>query len=185
MTDQNTPQYPGQQQPGQPQQQPQVVYVERKKTHKFRNFVVLPIVGLIALIIVISAATSGGGDDGTDPSAATSGTTAGAQTRNDPRPVTPGKAFTIGKHTLATGWKVQYAEYGGSSVVGTVTNTSSGTSTAFFSIKFLKGTTVLANFQCTTEELEPKQSQAVECYNSVTTTKRLTGWDKVTAEATF
>lgn len=177
------PQYPGgQPQPQQPIAPPPGYVLAKKKTHKFRNFVVFPIAGLIALGIVISAAGGGGS---TDPSASTNSSTAGTQTRNDPRPVTPGKAFTIGKHTMATGWKVEYAEYVGSQVVGTVTNSSKSTSTAFFSIKFLKGATVLANFDCHTEELEPTQSQQVECYNSVTTTKRLTGWDKVTAEATF
>ncbi|WP_329484595.1 hypothetical protein OG555_20870 [Kribbella sp. NBC_01484] len=174
-----SPQYP------QDPNRPPPGYVLKKKTHKFRNFVVLPFVGLIALIVVISVAASGGGG-GTSPSASTDDSSVGApQTRNDPRQVTPGKAFTIGKHTLARGWKVDYQEFGGSQVVGTVTNTSKSTSTAFFSIKFLKGATVLANFNCSTEELEPNQSQAVECYNSVTTTKRVTGWDKVTAEATL
>jgi hypothetical protein len=165
-------------------QQPPPGYVLKKKTHKFRNFVVFPFVGVIALIVVISVAASGGG--GTSPSASTDDSSAGAPlTRNDPRPVTPGKAFTIGKHTMVDGWKVDYQEILGSQVVGTVTNTSKSTSTAWFSIKFLKGSTVLANFDCLTEELEPGQSQEVECYNSVTTTKRVTGWNKVTAEATF
>lgn len=44
---------------------------------------------------------------------------------------------------------------------------------------------VLANFQCSTAELEPGQTEHVECYNEVTTTQRVTGWDKVNAEATF
>lgn len=33
--------------------------VEIKKTHKFRNFVVLPSLGLVALIVIIASATSG------------------------------------------------------------------------------------------------------------------------------
>src|SRR3954462_4657350 len=95
------PEYPGQQ----PQQPAQVVYVERKKTHKFRNFVVLPLVGLIALIIIISAASSGGGSD---PTAASKSGSAPA--RNEPRPVQVGKAFTIGKHQLDAGWKLKFTD---------------------------------------------------------------------------
>lgn len=179
------PQYPAggpQPQFQQPITPPPGYVVVQKKTHKFRNFVVFPVLGLIALIGFISAAT-GGGDGGTNASTDTS---QGAPlTRNDPRAVTPGKAFTIGKHTMGTGWKVDYEQYTGSKVVGTVTNTSKSTSTAFFSIKFLKDKTVLANFQCNTEELEPGQAQAVECLNMVGTTSRVIGWTSVTAEATF
>lgn len=179
------PQYPA----GGPQPQyqqpiappPGYVLPKPKKTHKFRNFVVFPVGGLILLIGVIATGTGGG-----DGSTSATDTSQGAPlTRNDPRAVTPGKAFTIGKHTMGTGWKVDYEQYTGSKVVGTVTNTSKSTSTAFFSIKFLKDKTVLANFQCSTEELEPTQSQAVECLNTVGTTSRVIGWTSVTAEATF
>ena len=179
------PQYPA----GGPQPQyqqpiappPGYVLPKPKKTHKFRNFVLFPIVGLILLVGVIATGT-GGGDGGTNASTDSQGA---PLTRNDPRAVTPGKAFTIGKHTMAAGWKVNYEQYTGSKVTGTVTNSSKSTSTAFFSIKFLRGKTVVANFQCSTEELEPTQSQAVECLNMVGTTTRLTDWTSVTAEATF
>ncbi|WP_432879889.1 hypothetical protein ACQPYH_34030 [Kribbella sp. CA-245084] len=180
-------QQPGYQQPqypGQPQPPAQVVYVERKKTHKFRNFVVLPFVGLIALIIIISAASSGGG--GSDPT--TANKSGSAPARNEPRPVQVGKAFTIGKHQLDAGWKLKYTEYIGTSLTGTVTNVSKSTSTAIFSVKFLKGSQVVGNMQCTSNELEPGQQEAVECLNTVDGAASLLGkgaYDKVTAEATF
>ncbi|MER7249479.1 hypothetical protein [Kribbella sp. NPDC000426] len=175
----NQTQYPGQQ----PQQPAQVVYVERKKTHKFRNFVVLPFVGLIALIIVISVASSGGGSD-----PAASSKPGSALARNEPRPVQVGKAFTIGKHQLDAGWKLKFTEYIGTSVTGTVTNVSKSTSTAIFSIKFLKGNQVVGNMQCTSNELEAGQQEAVECLNTVDGAANLLrsgAYDKVTAEATF
>lgn len=173
-----------------PGQQPQVVYVERKKKHRFRNFVVLPFLSLIVLIIIIVAATSGGGD-GSTPTATGGATTktkaapAKPEDRGQPRAVTVGKAFTIGKHRFDAGWKMQYEEYLGTKLAGSVTNVSADTSTAFFHVKFLKGNTVLANFQCSTNDLEPGQTENVECLNMVSTTKRVTGYDKVTAEATF
>lgn len=186
--DPNQPQY--QQHPVYPGPQPVLPpnvpsgYVLKKKSHKFRNFVVFPFVGIVALIVVVTAA-SGGGSSNTPAADATSKTKTAPQTRNDPREVTPGQAFTIGKHRLNAGWKITHTEYIGSKLVGQVANVSNSTSTAFFSVKFLKDTTVIANFQCSTEELEPHQVQQVECYNAVTTTDRVTGWTKVTAEATL
>ncbi|RCW39688.1 uncharacterized protein DUF4352 [Halopolyspora algeriensis] len=41
--------------------------VEIKKTHKFRNFIILPVGGLLALILVIAVASNGGGGDTTTP----------------------------------------------------------------------------------------------------------------------
>jgi hypothetical protein len=170
------------QQPGQPQ--PQVVYVERKKKHRFRNFVVLPIVALIGIIIAVAVSNSDSSDTGTSTS--TGGTAKAPADRGQPRPVTVGKAFTIGKHRLDAGWKVTYQEYLGSKVTGQVTNVSDKTSTAIFHIKFLKGSKVVANMQCTSGDLEPGQSEDVECLNMVDGAgdQRIT-YDKVTAEATF
>jgi hypothetical protein len=99
-------------------------------------------------------------DSGSEPGATKS-------SANAPVPVKVGVAFTIGKHTMGKGWKLAHQEYLGSKVTGTVTNVSSKTSTAFFHIKFLKGSAVVGNMQCTSSDLEPKQSQAIECLNMV------------------
>jgi hypothetical protein len=80
---------------------------------------------------------------------------------------------------------MQYEEYLGTKLAGSVTNVSKDTSTAFFHVKFLKGNTLLANFQCSTNDLEPAQTENIERINSVSTTKRVSGYDKITAEATF
>jgi len=157
----------------------------KKKTHKFRNFIVFPFLAFIVLIVVIAATSSGGG--GSTPDATGDGTTKteAPADRGQPRPVTLGTAFTIGKHQFGAGWKMTYQQYLGSSLSGTVTNVSDDTSTAIFHVKFLKGNTVLGNFQCSTNDLEPGQSEQVECHNMVTAAQRVTGYDKVTAEATF
>lgn len=193
-------QYPPQgepQYPGQPQQQPYAYGPppKKKKTHKFRNFFVLPLAALIVIIVIASVAGGGGGDNSSAPNATNDTTTettsktttteAVPEDRSQPRVVKLGQAFTIGKHRLNAGWKMQYQEYLGTSLIGSVTNVSKDTSTAFFSVKVLKGNSVLANFQCSTEELEPNQVQQVDCFNQVTTTQRVKGWDKITAEATF
>jgi hypothetical protein len=161
----------------------------KKKTHKFRNFIVFPFLAFIVLIVVIVAASSGGGGTGSTPNAGggTSKVTTGPAPadRGQPRAVTLGKPFTLGKHRFDAGWKMTYEQYAGSKLSGSVTNVSKDTSTAFFHVKFLKGNSVLANFQCSTNDLEPGQVEQVECFNTVTTTQRVTGYDKVTAEATF
>ena len=221
-----SPQYP--QDPNRPQEPPPG-YVLKKKTHKFRNFVVLPFVGLIALIVVISAASGGGG--GTSPSAATSSdptTTAPARqpqasttpsakapttkaptkvpttqapkatqppakdtctgSRNDPCPVKLGVAFTVGKHTMAKGWRLKTEEYVGTKLIGTIKMTDpDGPSTAFFTVKFLNGSSVRANFQCSSSDLETNQSEDIECYNMSDTEKSLAKgtYDRITAEADF
>lgn len=154
-----------------------------KKTHRFRNLIVLPFAGLVALIVLVTVMASGGG--GIEKGASSAGDSSQPQSRNDPRAITPGVAFTIGKHRLDAGWKITYDEFMGSTLAGTVINVSSSASTAAFSVKYLRGNEVLANFQCYSDELEPKQSQAIECVNTVTTTKRVTGWTGVTAEATL
>ncbi|RZU19497.1 hypothetical protein EV645_1708 [Kribbella rubisoli] len=181
----NNPQQPGPHHPA-GQMAPPPGYVLKKKTHRFRNFVVFPFFGFIALIVVVVVASNSGGGGGSATTAGETKTTAPAG-RNEPYAVTPGKAFQVPgtKHRIDAGWKINYQQYIGSQLVGSVTNVSTDTSTAFFSVKFLKGNKVLANFQCNTAELEPNQTEHIECYNEVTTTQRLTGWDKVTAEATL
>jgi hypothetical protein len=53
-----------------------------------------------------------------------------ADDRNAPREVTPGKAFTVGKHETLAGWKVEDTSLGDAmfSVAGKVKNISDATS---------------------------------------------------------
>ncbi|MFF1819280.1 hypothetical protein ACFVWG_18415 [Kribbella sp. NPDC058245] len=67
-------------------------------------------------------------------------------------------------------------------IVGKAKNTDDKTSTMFTHIKFLKGDEVLANVMCNTGDLEPGQTEAMNCIPDGTYTKK---FDKVTAEASF
>lgn len=107
--------------------------------------------------------------------------------RNDPCTVKLGVAFTVGKHQLASGWKLQNEEYLGTKLVGTIANVSDEASTAFFTVKFLKGTKVVANFSCSSNELEPQQDEDISCFNTSDSTRTVKkgSYDKITAEADF
>jgi hypothetical protein len=103
--------------------------------------------------------------------------------RNAPREVTPGKAFTVGKHQTLAGWKVEQENFGdGSNVSGKVKNVSDQTSTAFIHFKFIdKSGEVLGNVDCNSGDLEPGQTQALNCIPN----GKYGNYTKVTAEATF
>lgn len=108
--------------------------------------------------------------------------------RNDPCPVKLGVAFTVGKHKMEKGWKLKTEDYLGTKLVGKLTNVSGDPSTAFFTVRFLKGNNLVANFQCTSSsELQPAQSEDIECINMSDVQKNLkTGsYDKITAQADF
>lgn len=101
--------------------------------------------------------------------------------RNAPRAVTVGKAFDIGKHQTLAGWAVKN-DSGMFNVTGKVKNISDTTSTSFIQIKFLDANgEVLGNVQCNSEDLEPGQTQTLNCIPDGTYGK----YTKATAEATF
>ena len=87
--------------------------------------------------------------------------------RNAPREVTPGKAFTFGKHKMIAGWKVEQNTSLGDAmfgVTGKVKNISDDTSTAAIHFKVIdKSGEVLGNVQCNSVDLEPGQTQALNC----------------------
>lgn len=101
--------------------------------------------------------------------------------RNAPCAVQVGKPFQLGSHTVRAGWRVT-SEYGQMAITGRATNTSGESSTMFIEVKFLDGDDVLAVVSCSTDELEPGQSQAMSCFSTDAYTKAYT---KVTAEADF
>jgi hypothetical protein len=163
----------------------------KKRSKLFGCFTLIGIVVAVIIVIAVVVSLAGGGDDSPSSAGTTgqpgAGTTKAADCRK-PQTVAVGKAFTLCKHQLGAGWKLSHQEYLGTKVTGTVTNVSKSTSTGIFHIKFLKGSTVVGNMSCTTGDLEPGQSEAVECMNTVTgdTDLRVKGaFTKVTAEATF
>jgi hypothetical protein len=105
--------------------------------------------------------------------------------RNEPVEVQPGQAFTIGKHEMQAGWDVVVTEGRLFSVTGKVKNVSDTTSTAFMHFKLLDAQgEVLGNVQCNSGDLEPGQTQTLNCIpdGAAGTTGE---YVKVTAEATF
>jgi hypothetical protein len=83
------------------------------------------------------------------------------------REVTPGKAFTFGKHKMIAGWKVEQNTSLGDAmfgVTGKVKNISDDTSTAsiYFQVTDESGD-VLGNVRCNSVDLEPGESQALKC----------------------
>jgi hypothetical protein len=99
------------------------------------------------------------------------------------REVKPGKAFSVGSHRTLAGWAVKrdtrlgHAQF---NVTGKVKNISHATSAALIHFKFINSTgEVLGNVQCSSAELEPHQSQALNCIPDGKYGK----YKKVTAEA--
>jgi hypothetical protein len=108
-----------------------------------------------------------------------------SEQRSAPREVVEGQAFTIGKHETLAGWQVKKDDSLGEpafNVVGKVKNVSEDTSTSFIHFKFLSSSgEVLANVQCNSGDLEPGQTQNLNCILDGTYGK----YAKITAEATF
>lgn len=157
-------------------QQPHAQIQPPKKKHTVRNV----ILGILAIGVLAVGGCTAMLVKGADEVGKSIEADAG---KNAPINVTPGTAFTRGKHETLAGWKVSKdAALGGFTVVGKVKNTSDSTSTAFLHFKFLdaKGE-VLGNVQCSSSDLEPGQTQSLNCVPDGTYTK----WAKITAEASF
>jgi hypothetical protein len=95
------------------------------------------------------------------------------------------KPFTIGSHEVQDGWKIKKDTSLGdatSTVTGKAKNVSDATSTAFIHIKMINADgEVLGNVQNNSADLEPGQTQALNCIPDGKYGK----YTKVTAEATF
>jgi hypothetical protein len=170
--------YPGRppQPPQQPPQQPQQWQQQPppKKKHTVRNvFIVLAalfVLGIAGCVAFLGAVGNEMADEADKQ-----------EDRAAPRAVTVGTAFDLGKHQTLAGWTVKN-DAGMFNVTGKVKNISDTTSTSFIHFKFLdaKGE-VLGNVQCNSADLEPGQTQALNCIPDGTYGK----YAKVTAEATF
>jgi hypothetical protein len=105
--------------------------------------------------------------------------------RAAPRDVTEGQEFTVGSHKTLTGWKIKKDASLGDpmfTVTGKVTNVSDATSTAFIHFKMInKQGEVLGNVECNSADLEPGQTQALNCIPDGKWGK----FTKITVEATF
>jgi hypothetical protein len=132
----------------------------------------LPILAVLAL----SACAATPGDSGLKDQA--------------PRTVKEGATFTIGKYSVAKGWKLANDGVGGFAAEGvTVKNTSDDVDTAYFRLKVFAGSKVLAEIDCNTSEIEAGQEQDANCLDTGLGNLRVprrpytTGWDKITVES--
>ena len=105
--------------------------------------------------------------------------------RNAPLEVEAGKTFTLGSHKTLAGWKVKQDTSLGDSlfnVTGRVKNISDAKSTVFIHFRFIDSSgEVLGDVQCNSADLEPGQTQALNCIPDGKYGK----YQKMTAQATF
>ena len=168
-----------------PMQQPP----KQKNTTKTALIIVGSIFG--GLVLIGALGSIGGNKSADKPVAAPAATTTtaaapklaceGQDDRSAPCEVKVGSAFKLGSHTVLAGWKIKDSGFG-MTIVGKAKNTDDKTSTMFIDVKFLKGDEVVAHVMCNTGDLEPGQSETMNCIPDGTYTKKFT---KVTAEATF
>jgi hypothetical protein len=146
------------------------------------TFIIIGIVSYVALTGTADKPITGGI---TKASTEASKSKKAKHDRNGPREVTPGKAFTVGKHKTVAGWKVEQDTSLGDamfSVTGKVKNISDDTSTALIHFKFIdKSGEVLGSVQCNSADVKPGQTQALNCIPDGKYRK----YKRVTAEATF
>ena len=142
------------------------------------------LVGIVGCIAVIGSTGKGIDDGSAEASAEAPQSQQAVEGKNASREVKPGKAFTIGSHKTLAGWAVkQDTRLGGAhfNVTGKIKNISEDKSTAFIQFKFMDSSgEVLGNVQCNSADLEPGQTQALNCIPDGKHGK----YKKVTAEAT-
>ena len=107
---------------------------------------------------------------------------AGQADKNAPCTIQVGHAFQLGKHEVLTGWKVRKDVLGDVELVGKAKNIGDESSAMAIEVKFLRGSEVVMDVNCSTDSLEPEQTQAISCFSSDDYT---TKYDKITAEAMF
>jgi hypothetical protein len=143
------------------------------------------LIGIVSWVTLIGTADKAINEGIMEASAETSKSQQAKDDGNAPREVKPGKAFTAGKHKTLAGWTVEQDTSLGDamfSVTGKVTNLSDDTSTAFIHFKFIdKSGEVLGSVECNSADLEPGQTQALNCIPDGKYRK----YKRVTAEATF
>jgi hypothetical protein len=145
----------------------------------------LVLVGIVGCVAIIGSAGKAINEGNSGAAAEASQSQQAEDARNAPREVEPGKTFILGNHKTLAGWKVkQDTSLGGSlfNVTGKVKNISEATSTAFIHFKFIDSSgEVLGDVQCNSADLEPGQTQALNCIPDGKYGK----YQKVTAQVTF
>jgi hypothetical protein len=145
----------------------------------------LVVVGIAGFVAIIGSAGKAINEGNAGAATEASQLQPAEDDRNAPREVESGKAFTIGSHKTLAGWKVKQDTSLGHSlfnVTGRVKNISDAKSTVFIHFRFIDSSgEVLGDVQCNSADLEPGQTQALNCIPDGKYGK----YQKVTAEATF
>jgi hypothetical protein len=161
---------------------------ERRRTWLIVLLVILALmlIGIVGCVALDGTAGKAVNEAVTEVSASEKASQQAQEDPNAPREVTPGKAFTIGSHEVLDGWKVKADSTFGDAefqVTGKAKNVSEATSTMLIHLKFIdKSGDVLGNAECSTEDLEPGQTERMTCISDGRYTSK---YDKVTAEADF
>jgi hypothetical protein len=122
---------------------------------------ILFIGGCIALI--------GGAANEVDKALNEDGSSLSEEEANDtPAVVKPGKGFTHDQFKAARGWRVAKEDFGNTPTIKNlrVTNVSEeGQRTALLTFRFYKGTEVLAEVECSTNEMQAGESSRMQCFS--------------------
>lgn len=101
---------------------------------------------------------------------------------NNPVEITEGEAFEVRGFAYSDGWKVT-EELGSVSIEDLkVTNNRESRDSALVTIKFMKGSEVMASVDCTSDPIQPGQTVTLNCLSA---DEMPTDYDKITINDTF
>lgn len=111
------------------------------------------------------------------------------EAKNDkPKTVEEGKAFKHDGYAVAGGWKVEEAEYGGTTITNmkVTAEEADGESesgrTAWFTFRFYKGSDVLLEVSCTSNEMQVGETSPMDCSGLGDT---IAEWDTIKVSDAF
>lgn len=86
------------------------------------------------------------------------------EANDTPSAIEEGAAFTHDDFAGAAGWTVEQDTLGGATIEGlTVTNEADEARTALLTFAFYNGNTVLAEVECSSNDLQPGDASALDC----------------------
>ena len=152
-----------------------------KKSHLARNI----ILGVVAVLILACGgcfAIVGVGANEVDKAIK-------EEAENDkPKAVTEGQAFEHDGYEIAAGWKVADEEFGGTNITGLKVTAAEadedvdGGRSAFLTFRFYKGTDVLLEVSCNSNEMQVGESSKMDCYGDG---EKVSGWDSIKVADSF
>ncbi|WP_408897580.1 hypothetical protein ACJ5H2_00395 [Nocardioides sp. R1-1] len=156
----------------------------QKKSHLARNIIIAVVAGLILLCGGCFAVVGIGANEVAEEV----DKAIKEEAENDkPKEVSEGAAFTHDGYEVAAGWKVAEEEFGGTNIVDMkVTAVESddieGGRSALFTFRFYKGTDVLLEVTCSSNEMQVGESSKMDCFGDGET---VAGWDTIKVADAF